>query len=64
MKMKVKKLLCLIMILALSVGLCGCLHVTQTYTMGPDSMTITSTLGSNKAKIDTKKTKKKKKNKK
>ena len=52
MKMKVKKLLCLIMILALSVGLCGCLHVTQTYTMGPDSMTITSTLGYNKAKMD------------
>ena len=52
MKMKVEKLLCLIMILALSVGLSGCLHVTQTYTMGPDSMTITTTLGYNKAKMD------------
>lgn len=40
------------MLLALSMGLCGCLHVTQTYTMGPDSMTITETLGYNKAKMD------------
>lgn len=52
MRIRVKKFLCLTMLLALSMGLCGCLHVTQTYTMGPDSMTITETLGYNKAKID------------
>lgn len=52
MRIRVKKFLCFTMLLALSMGLCGCLHVTQTYTMGPDSMTITSTLGYNKAKMD------------